>query len=170
MSKKIINDINEINDDSSIELSKTEKPIKIKKEKPPKIKKDYVLTDARKAQFDKARIIRQENIDIKKIQKELENDEYNKIKEDLAIIKKANDKRKKVKELLKLKKEVEEEASSSSEEEEEEIIKKPTRKSKPKPKPKKKVVYESSESEEEEEEIKPKKVFPSYKRPSMQYF
>ena len=176
MSKKNIKVIEEFIEDSSIEL----KPQKLKLEKSPKEKKEYVLTDARKAQFDKARIKRQENIDLKKKTKELENEEYNKVKNELLYKKDEKDKKRQARELLKLKREVEETSS-----EEEEIVK-PKAKPKPKPKSKPKKVEYKSESEisdltESEDEIpikrKPKKVLPSpsydnvrYIRSSMQYF
>ena len=55
---KEIKDIEEVSDEG------------IQKTKKSKEKKPYVLTDARKAQFDKARLVRQANIDVKKKEQE----------------------------------------------------------------------------------------------------
>ena len=55
---KEIKDIEEVSDEG------------IQKTKGNKVKKPYVLTDARKAQFDKARLVRQANIDVKKKEQE----------------------------------------------------------------------------------------------------
>ena len=103
--------------DSSIEMlttknKKTEKP----SSKQVKEKKPYVLTDARKAQFEKARLIQKE----KALQKKKENDELKQIekeKQELLKLKQEKEKKAKIKEIKKIKKEIEVESSDSEEEE-----------------------------------------------------
>jgi len=117
---------------SSIVMKK--KPAKEKVIKPPKEKKPYVLTPARKAQFEKARVKRAENIEIKKQIKSKENEEHELLKQDLIRKKELKTIRKKAREIKRIVQTVEE-----SESEPEVVYKK---------KPKKKVVYESSSDEE----------------------
>lgn len=116
--------------------------------KPTKEKKPYVLTDARKAQFEKARAKRMENVEQKKKEQDEKNKEYNEKKQLLEQKKDAKMKLKQAKELKKLEEEVEDI--------EEVIIKK----SKPK---KKRIVYVEDSSSEEEivvKKNKPKQEFP----------
>ena len=104
-----------------------------KKTKP---KKPYVLTEARKAQFDKARLVRQSNIESKKKIQEEKDEIYNNIKADLL---KKKDKKNVKKQKSQIKKLIEEVESDSDEEI---IIKKVKA-------PKKKIIYvESDESED----------------------
>ena len=118
---------------SSSSIVMTKKPVK---QKAVKEKKPYVLTPARKAQFEKARIKRAENIEIKKQIKSKETEEHELLKQDLIRKKELKTIRKKAREIKRIVQTVEE-----SEESEPEIIIK-------KKKPKKKVVYESSSDEE----------------------
>ena len=100
------------------------------------LKKPYVLTDARKAQFDKARLVRQSNIETKKKIQEEKDEIYNNIKADLL---KKKDKKNVKKQKSQIKKLIEEVESDSDEEI---IIKKVKA-------PKKKIIYvESDESED----------------------
>ena len=99
-----------------------------KKTKGNKVKKPYVLTDARKAQFDKARLVRQSNIESKKKIQEEKDEIYNNIKKDLEKKKDKKNTKKKKNEIKKLIEEVE----SSSDEEI--VIKKVKA-------PKKKIIY-----------------------------
>ena len=122
------------------------KPSTEKIVKPPKEKKPYVLTPARKEQFEKARIKRAENIEIKKIAKNKENEEHELLKQDLIRKKELKTIRKKAREIKRIVQTVE------SESEEEVIVKR---------KPKKKViVYESSSDEEIVKKKPPKKELP----------
>ena len=117
----------------------------IQKTKGGKDKKPYVLTDARKAQFDKARLVRQSNIETKKKIQEEKDEIYNNIKKDLE---KKKDKKNVKKQKSQIKKLIEEVESDSDEEI---IIKKVKA-------PKKKIIYvESDESEDEEIIEKPKR-------------
>jgi len=118
---------------SSIVMTK-KKPVK---QKAVKEKKPYVLTPARKAQFEKARIKRAENIEIKKQIKSKETEEHELLKQDLIRKKELKTIRKKAREIKRIVQTVEE----SEESEPEVIVVK-------KKKPKKKVVYESSSDEE----------------------
>ena len=125
---EVIEDIEE--DESSIEL----KPVK-----PPKERKPYIMTDARKEAFGKAREKRDENIKLRKAQQKQLQDETDAIKN--AVIEKRNrslikKNKKEIKKIIQ-----NEDLLSSSSDEEEIIIKKKT--------PKKKVIYIESESEEE---------------------
>ena len=128
-------DIEEVSADEGIQ--KTTKAIKEKK--------PYVLTDARKLQFDKARLVRQSNIESKKKIQEEKDEIYNNIKKDLERKKDKKNSKKKKNEIKKLIEEVE----SSSDEE---IV---IKKVKP---PKKKIIYVESDDSEEEEIIQKVKV------------
>ena len=123
--------------ESSIEL----KDNKIIDTSTTKDKKPYVLTEARKQAFEKARLKREENIKIRKAQQKQLQDEQEAIKN--AVIEKRNRQlvKKNKKEIKKIIQN--EDLLSSSDTEEEEIIIK-------KKHPKKKVIYIESESEEEE--------------------
>ncbi len=79
----------ELSDDSGIEMQEKTK------QKPQRKKSEYVLTDARKANFEKARQKRMENIQMKK---KLKEEEDRKIKEELEnkLMKKANALKKRV--------------------------------------------------------------------------
>ena len=108
-------------------------------------KKPYVLTEARKAQFDKARLVRQSNIESKKKIQDEKDEIYNNLKADLL---KKKDKKNVKKQKSQIKKLIEEVESDSDEEI---IIKKVKA-------PKKKIIYvESDESEDEEIIEKPKR-------------
>ena len=122
---KEINEIEEVSDEG------------IQKTKGGKDRKPYVLTDARKAQFDKARLVRQSNIENKKKIQEEKDEIYNNIKKDLE---KKKDKKNVKKQKSQIKKLIEEVESDSDEEI---IIKKVKA-------PKKKIIYvESDESEDD---------------------
>ena len=130
---KEIKDIEEVSDEG------------IQKTKGGKEKKPYVLTEARKAQFDKARLVRQSNIESKKKIQEEKDEIYNNIKADLL---KKKDKKNVKKQKSQIKKLIEEVESDSDEEI---IIKKVKA-------PKKKIIYvESDESEDGEIIEKPKR-------------
>ena len=102
-----------------------------------KTKKPYVFTEARKSQFDKARLVRQSNIENKKKIQEEKDEIYNNIKKDLE---KKKDKKNVKKQKSQIKKLIEEVESDSDEEI---IIKKVKA-------PKKKIIYvESDESEDD---------------------
>ena len=111
--------------------------------KQPKEKKPYVLTPARKAQFEKARIIRDENRAKNKQIKDDENKKHEELKNDLIRKKELKTIRKKTREIKALV-----ETGNSSSEEEQVVIKK-------KPK-KKKIVYVTETSSEEEILVKKK--------------
>ena len=140
--------------DDDIELVKGE-PILAQKAEPKlrkngQPKKEYILTDARKNQFEVARNKRQENIALKKEEKEKANSEYSLLKKELDKKLAKKEKRSQAKELLKLMNETKN-ISSDEDSDEEVIIKKKSKK------PKKKVVYVEDDSEsEEEEEHRPK--------------
>lgn len=104
----------------------------IKKTKIEKVRKPYVLTEARKAAFEKARIARAENITRRKLVKEKETNEIVKFKEE-KIKKKTMKEKLKEEQIAKL-------AESSSSEDEPIIVKK--KKSK-----KKKIIYISDEED-----------------------
>jgi hypothetical protein len=126
--------------------------------KPKKEKKPYVLTPARKAQFEKARQIRDENREQRKQDKDADIKIHDDIKNDLIRKKELKAIRKKTREI----KSIVAKASEISSEDEI-IIKTPKLKTKKPPTYKKKVVYESSsdessdESSSEEEVIQKKK-------------
>jgi hypothetical protein len=123
-----------------------------------KEKKPYVLTPARKAQFEKARQIRDENREQRKQDKDADIKIHDDIKNDLIRKKELKAIRKKTREI----KSIVAKASEISSEDEI-IIKTPKLKTKKPPTYKKKVVYESSsdessdESSSEEEVIQKKK-------------
>ena len=122
-------------DESSIEL----KPAKVIDEKLKKERKPYVMTEARKLAFEKAREKRDENIKLRKAQQKQLHDEQEAIKN--AVIEKRNrnlikKNKKEIKKII----QNEDLLSSSSSDEEEIIVKKKH--------PKKKVIYIESESEE----------------------
>jgi hypothetical protein len=150
-SKKIENivQVEEDNDESSIELkSKEIIDVPTKKERKP-----YVMTEARKQAFEKAREKRDENIKLRKAQQKQLQDEQEAIKN--AVIEKRNrnlikKNKKEIKKII----QNEDLLSSSSSDEEEIIIKKKH--------PKKKVIYIESESEEEQS-VKYEKQ-PTYKK------
>lgn len=125
----------ELSDDSEIT-----KPKSIAKEKKP-----YVLTPARKAQFEKARQIRDENREQRKQDKDADIKIHDDIKNDLIRKKELKAIRKKTREMKAI---VDKSSEISSDEEI--IIKTPKLKAKP-PTYKKKVVYESSSSESSDE-------------------
>ena len=85
----------------------------IQKTKGNKVKKPYVLTDARKAQFDKARLVRQSNIDIKKKEQEEKDALYFQMRLELEKKKDKKNTKKKKNEIKKLIEDVE---TSSDEE------------------------------------------------------
>jgi len=70
----------------------------IQKTKP---RKPYVLTEARKAQFDKARLVRQSNIESKKKIQEEKDEIYNNIKADLLKKKDKNNVKKQKRQIKK---------------------------------------------------------------------
>ncbi len=108
----------------------------MKKDKP---KRNYVMTDARKQAFEKAKQKRAENIALRKQLKEKETAEFEKLLQ-MKQEKKAK------KELKKKEMELKKYETSSSESEEEVIVKK-------KKKPKKKVIYISGDDEPDEKNI-----------------
>ena len=110
-----------------------------------KVKKPYVLTDARKLQFDKARLVRQSNIESKKKEQEEKDALYFQMRLELEKKKVKKNSKKKKNEIKKLIEEVE----SSSDEEI--VIKKVKA-------PKKKIIYVESDGSEDEEIIQKVKV------------
>ena len=121
-----IEDVKEVEPESSDSDSLMEKPRPSQKKglstvAQPKEKKPFVMTEARKKAFENARAIRIEMANQKKIIKEKEKEEHNKIKKILADKKEAKRKKREELELKVLE-------TSSSEEEE----------PPPKPEPKKK--------------------------------
>lgn len=126
----------ELSDDSEIT-----KPKSIAKEKKP-----YVLTPARKAQFEKARQIRDENREQRKQDKDADIKIHDDIKNDLIRKKELKAIRKKTREMKAI---VDKSSEISSDEEI--IIKTPKTKPPKPPTYKKKVVYESSSSESSDE-------------------
>jgi len=134
-------DISSESEESEIEISKNI----TKKGKP---KKEYILTEARKRQFELARQKRMENI--QKIN--MEKEEFKKQKDELKRIADEKKKLKQEKQIKKLKKEIESES-------EEEIIIKKTKK------PKKKIVYVESDDSDVEIVKKEKKSLPPKQTP-----
>ena len=122
--------------------------------KPKKEKKPYVLTEARKAQFEKARIKRNENIQIRKIEKEESTKEYLDKKKELQQKKDETLKKKHTKELIQLQQELDKENAILGEDEiiDEEII------VKRKPKQRKKIIYIDSDDDEEDDSNKKNKI------------
>jgi len=132
-------------------------PTTTKTTKNGKPKKPYVLTDARKAQFEKARIKRMENITAKRQLDEEKYSKYEDLKINLEIKKDKKLKKQKEKELITLLAETE----NISSDDEEEIIEKrihPKKEKKPRQAKQKKAILQSeSESESDTEEYnKPK--------------
>lgn len=127
----------------------------ITKPKSTKEKKPYVLTPARKAQFEKARQIRDENREQRKQDKDADIKIHDDIKNDLIRKKELKAIRKKTREMKAI---VDKSSEISSEDEI--IIKTPKTKPPKPPTYKKKVVYESSSeesSDESSEEVVQKK-------------
>jgi len=118
----------------------------ITKPKPSKEKKPYVLTPARKAQFEKARQIRDENREQRKQDKDADIKIHDDIMNDLIRKKELKAIRKKTREMKAI---VDKSSEISSDEEI--IIKTPKQKPPKPPTYKKKVVYESSSSESSDE-------------------
>ena len=129
--------------DSDSDSSSSVSLVITKPTKPVKEKKPYVLTPARKAQFEKARIIRDENRAKNKQIKEEANKKHEELKNDIIRKKELKTIRKKTREIKALV-----ETGNSSSEEEQVIIK-----TKPK---KKKIVYVNESSSDEEIVIKKK--------------
>ena len=152
MKTKKIEEIEVVEEDeeSSIELKVGET---INDPAPKKERKPYVMTEARKEAFEKARQKRDENIKNRKAQQKQLQDEQEAIKN--AVIEKRNRQliKKNKKEIKKIIQN--EDLLSSSSDEEEIIIKKKT--------PKKKVIYIESESEEEHKHDKYEKQ-PTFKK------
>ena len=157
MKNKKIENIVQVEEDktdseSSIEL----KQPKIIEEKPKKERKPYVMTEARKEAFEKARLKRDENIKLRKAQQKQLQDEQEAIKN--AVIEKRNrnlikKNKKEIKKIIQ-----NEDLLSSSSDEEEIIVKKKH--------PKKKIIYIESESEEDEKPNKYNDVrTPTFKKP-----
>ena len=126
-----------------------------------KAKKPYVLTDARKAQFEKARLKRMENVQLKKQNDEEKYSKYEDLKINLELKKEKKLKKQKEKELIALLAETE----NISSDEENIIVKRinPKKEKKPKKKPVKKVILDSDSESDTEEYNKPKK------QPKQQY-
>ena len=160
---EVIENINSESDDEEITLSKQTKKqlkndIQVQSEpaKPGKEKKPYVLTPARKAQFEKARQVREENLRVRNEIREESAKKHEEFKNELLKKKEFKSNKKKVREIKEL---IESDSSSSEEEAREVIVKKKKAMSIPVKKPKKKVVYVSSSSEsssDESVEVKPK--------------
>ena len=159
---EVIENINSESDDEEITLSKQTKKqlkndIQVQSEpaKPGKEKKPYVLTPARKAQFEKARQVREENLRVRNEIREESAKKHEEFKNELLKKKEFKSNKKKVREIKEL---IESDSSSSEEEAREVIVKKKKAMTIPVKKPKKKVVYVSSSSEsssDESVEVKP---------------
>ena len=128
------------------------------KEKPqPKLTKSgkekapYVLTEARKKQFEIARNARMKNIESKKAQQNENYAQYDELKKELEKKKIKKLEKIKQKELVKLMAETDN--ISTDNESDEDLIVKPPKKTKAQPKPKKKRVIVESSSEEEQEDV-----------------
>ena len=139
MSNKKLKEIKEeiLSETASDPSSDSEIEIKPKKERKP-----YVLTEARKKQFEIARIKRQENVAQRKLIQAEKNKEFIEKKNKIQQKNELKEKRKQEKELQKLAYKSVVELESESEEEK--IIVK-------KKKPKKKIIYIDSDSESEDE-------------------
>ena len=135
-------------DDSLMEKPKPHQKKTVGSVGQPKVKKPFVMTEARKKAFENARAIRIEMANQKKIIKEKEKEEHNKIKKILADKKEAKRKKREEFELKVLE-------TSSSEEDEQPPPPKPAPKKKRKPKTPPPPPDTESESESEEE-VKPK--------------
>ena len=103
---KAIKELEELISDEDIELKPS--PPVIQQTEKPKRNSNYVLTDARKAQFERAREIRMEKLALKKQMEEEQLKEYKAKKEALEKQKQDKIKKKAEKELKKLEHEVEE--------------------------------------------------------------
>ena len=135
-------------DDSLMEKPKPHQKKTVGSVGQPKVKKPFVMSEARKKAFENARAIRIEMANQKKIIKEKEKEEHNKIKKILADKKEAKRKKREELELKVL--------ETSSSEEDEPPPPKPAPKKKRKPKTPPPPPDTESDSESEEEEVKPK--------------
>lgn len=140
---KVVKEIEEIeynadSDNDELEMVRTV-PIKEKKQKD---KKPYILTDARKEQFIKAKEIRLKKIELRKQQKEEDAFEFEQIKKSLENKKNEKIKKKRQNELKKLEKEIDNIDNIEMTIEKEKAI----------TKPKKKIIKYVSESDTETEE------------------
>ena len=133
-------------DDSLMEKPKPHQKKTVGSVGQPKVKKPFVMTEARKKAFENARAIRIEMANQKKIIKEKEKEEHNKIKKILADKKEAKRKKREELELKVL------ETSSSEEDEPPPPKPAPKKKRKPKTPPPPDTQSES----ESKEEVKPK--------------
>ena len=116
-----------------------------------KEKAPYVLTEARKKQFEIARNARMKNIESKKAQQNENYAQYDELKKELEKKKIKKLEKIKQKELVKLMAETDN-ISTDNESDDEDLVVKP-KKTKAQPKPKKKRVIVESSSEEEQEDV-----------------
>jgi hypothetical protein len=141
-------------DDNLVIQAPTQPP---KAQKEPKLTKSgkekapYVLTEARKKQFEIARNARMKNIESKKAQQNENYAQYDELKKELEKKKIKKLEKIKQKELVKLMAETDN-ISTDNDESDEDLVVKP-KKTKAQPKPKKKKVIVESSSEEEQEVI-----------------
>ena len=156
--------------DDNLVIQSPIQPIKAQPTKEPKLTKSgkekapYVLTEARKKQFEIARNARMKNIESKKAQQNENYAQYDELKKELEKKKIKKLEKIKQKELVKLMAETDNISTDNDESDEDLVVK--VKKTKAQPKPKKKRVIVESSSEEEQEIIS--KSNPREKPPSAQ--
>jgi hypothetical protein len=171
MVKKLQNEIIETQAESDDEIEiKPKKEVITQDVEPPKdkkkytYKKEFVFTDARKETMAKARQVKMDNAELRKLERESKQQEYLIEKERLSKLKDEKLRRKNQRDIKKLIKQTAEIEDVESEEEEI-IIKKKT-------KPKKKIIYVESDDEPEIEYRKQQKSViqqaPTYEKPPAQ--
>ena len=111
-----IKDVKDIKEESS-DSEEIEAPVKLTATG--KVKKPYVLTEARKAQFEKARFKRQENLAIKRDAMEEKLKVFNAIKQDLVVKKEMKVRKQKAKEVRNMMEELSNDSETDNDSEEE---------------------------------------------------
>ena len=145
--------------DDNLVIQSPAQPIKPIKEpkltKSGKEKAPYVLTEARKKQFEIARNARMKNIESKKAQQNENYAQYDELKKELEKKKIKKLEKIKQKELVKLMAETDN-ISTDNDESDEDLVVKPKKTKAPKPKKKRVIVESSSEEEEVISKAKPR--------------
>ena len=155
-SKIIDQTSDESNDELTLNPQENKKTKDIKLNKSGKPKAPYVLTEARKLQFEIARNARMKNIESKKIQQNENYAQYDELKKELEKKKIKKLEKIKQKELVKLMAETDNISTDESNDEIEKTSKQKI-KSKSKPKPKKIIDSDSDTDSELEQERPPRK-------------
>ena len=119
-----------VEESKDIEVASSDSEIeKVEKGKPKRERKPYVLTEARKAQFEKARLKRAENVKLKKDavavtkkQAEEKLQVYDEIKKDLQVKKERQQRKKKTQEIKQIMQEMSSDESSDNDEQAEQAL------------------------------------------------